>query len=45
MPSVINSASYATAAVVTVLASAVAGYAVRRRLASLDLIATLKTMD
>jgi putative ABC transport system permease protein len=45
MPAVINSASYATAAVVTVLASAVAGYAVRRRLASLDLIATLKTMD
>jgi putative ABC transport system permease protein len=45
MPAVIDSSSYATAAVVTVLASLVAGYIVRRRLDSLDLIGTLKTRD
>jgi len=45
MPIVIHSSSYTTAAVVTVLASLVAGYIVRRRLDSLDLIGTLKTRD
>lgn len=45
MPAVIDSSSYATAAVVTVIASLVAGYIVRRRLDSLDLIGTLKTRD
>ena len=45
MPAVIDSSSYATAAVVTVVASLVAGYIVRRRLDSLDLIGTLKTRE
>jgi len=45
MPTIIDSSSYATAAVVTVMASLVAGYIVRRRLDSLDLIGTLKTRD
>jgi putative ABC transport system permease protein len=45
LPTIVDSSSYATAAVVTVMASLVAGYIVRRRLDSLDLIGTLKTRD
>jgi putative ABC transport system permease protein len=45
MPARIESSSYATAAVVTVLAALAAGWIVRRRLDALDMIGVLKTRE
>lgn len=45
VPPVIEPASYAIAAIVVVIAAAVSSYAAQRRIASLDLVSTLKTRD
>jgi putative ABC transport system permease protein len=45
LPARIDSSSYATGAVITVLAALAAGWIVRRRLDSLDLVGVLKTRE
>jgi putative ABC transport system permease protein len=45
IPVVINPASYASAALVTMLAAAASGLVVRRRLDRLDLVEVLKTRE
>ena len=45
VPAVIEPASYAITAIVVLMAAAVSAYAARRRIASLDLVSTLKTRD